>query len=219
MNYSRVIAALQTIPGGRFVVGFIRGTTDMKLSFPMNRQIDLPIAGFIRSEVSNFCGFDWTVPENIPEIRTLWEWNDKKASPAESSICSVFAMPMRPGKINDAIHLYDELRGERLDAMDAHLRNQKVSKAETFLQHGHEGHFTRGAFISHCIQSSYPLDHLLSRLATGESDIARYYRKKTYEISGLDWAKKWQLPRTDLLFDWSAKKGIMTSMQRATTTL
>jgi hypothetical protein len=219
MGYSRVIAALQTLPHGRFVVEFIRGTTDLRLNFPRNRHLDLPIADYVRSEVSNFSGFDYTAPENIPEIKSLWKWSDRKAYPAEAGKCRVFTMPVRPGKTHEAIQLYDTLRGEKAESLDADLRQNNVMNMEAFLQYSHEGHANRGAFISHCIQSPHPLDDVVYRLTTGESDIARYYRNKLNEITGFDCAKKWQLPRIDLLFDWSAKNGIMTSSQRATTTL
>jgi hypothetical protein len=219
MGYSRFIAALETTPQGRFIVEFIRGKTDIRLSFPRNRELQLPIADFVRSEISNFCGFDYTEPENIPEIRPLWVWNDEKAPSSWRNICSVFMIPVLPHRVDTAIHLYDELRDRRADKMGTHLQHHKVSRFEAFLQTGHEGHFPQGAYITHCVQSEHSVDHVLRKLASGSSPIAHYYGNYVQRISGMDWFDKEQLPRVNTLFDWSAKKGITTSAQRATTTL
>ena len=203
IGQDRLLEFQQNLPGGTFLVTYVKETSGIGPTFKENRKLGTPIAKYVRDRFADFIGYDFTAPQNAPNVEKVWEWKDTNRT-APSKRQAVFAIPVKPGKANDLKRFYGELSGPRKNEEAQHLRYQTISKIEAFLQHR-----TEGDYLVQYIESDEPLDVVMQRAVSAGTPIADYIRTQLADLTSVDLANP--APNIQPLYDWSASKGVQAA--------
>jgi hypothetical protein len=201
VGQSRVISYLQHLPAGDFLVQYIRSNTDIAKAFRMNRELDTPIANYIRDAFMDFTGYDFTRPGNAPEIVKLYQWRTMEEAGGLSRKRFVFAIPLLQGRLDDVRRHFEGRKANPGQAVQ-NYRSQGILGLEVFTQDLR--HRPGGQYAVIYMESYDDLNKVLQK-------IPRETKNFWIDVSGIDLSKPENVPDIELLFDWSADRGVQTA--------
>jgi hypothetical protein len=203
VGQTRVLAFLDTGPQGNFLTQYIRGSTDLRTAFMKNRDIDLPVADFIRSAFEDFAGYDFTLPENSPDLEPLFDWTAGKTYDEASAKHGIYVIKLLPGIADEVMRFYAGFKEERrMRELEQYLEG-KILKVLSFLQHRPEGDY-----VVEYIVSSEDIEEMAEKLMRSDLPVIRLMRDAFMRFSGLDLTKPENMPKLELLFDSGAVSDI-----------
>jgi hypothetical protein len=205
IGQTRLLECLQTLPGGKFLVTYVREAADPGTTFAGSRKLDTPAARHVREAFLRFTGFDFTAPENAPRVEKLRAWEDEeRKTPAQRH--STFAVPVLPGK-TDAVRQFFAVVREEKDVEEAPVfRYQTVARMASFLQQRPEGDY-----LVEYVESDLPLGEVM-RMGLGSGrPISDFIRNGFGAFSALPLPLA---PEIEVLFDWDARAGNRTAAEQ-----
>jgi hypothetical protein len=203
LGQTRLLEFGQNLSGKTYLVTYVKENSGIGPTFKENRQLDMPVARYVRDQFSNFLGYDFTASQNAPDVEKVWEWTDPDRS-GPARIQSAFAIPVKSGETGDLKHLYTELKGPRKDAETQHLRYQTIAKIASFIQHRPEGDY-----LVQYIESDEPLSVVMQKAVGAGTPIAAYIKEQLSAETELN--PSGPGPDISLLYDWSAGKGLQAA--------
>lgn len=201
VGYTRLMAFLETSSQGRYMTQYVRGSEDLRTEFLKSRTVDLPIADFVLRKFVEFAGYDFTAPENIPDLELLVDWESRKGRDEASEKHAVYAIRLMPGSADDVKHLYAEMKG-RIQEIDQYTGGV-ILRVLSFLQHRPEGDY-----VVEYIGSTENAERIAERIMRSDQPAFKQMKEMMSRLSGVDLTKPENMPKLELLFDWGAGRGI-----------
>lgn len=194
---TRLLAYLQRTPSGDLLVQHIVATDSLDTALDRAASSGLEISRWTERQFKEFSGIDWSDPANRPDLQVLLDW---RAGAAPSGAETVFAMPVLPGKRDQAERYWATLRGPQAAEGEARLRRMGINRLHACLQSG-EG----GDLIVQYLVTAGTIDEMLREAETADSDYDRWTMAQFQEFSGIDWYNfVGSAPALERLFDWTA---------------
>ncbi|WP_128567040.1 hypothetical protein [Methanocella paludicola] len=202
VGQSRVMAFLETMEGEHYLTQYIRGSEELRTILMKNRGIDLPVADFIFREFQRFAGYDITAPENIPDLELLFDWTADRKTGEAMTESRAYAVMLLPEKAEEAKRFYARFREEwRMRQLEQYIEN-RVIKVLSFLQHRPEGDY-----IVEYVETAGNIDEVAGKIMRSEEPVFKNMKETFARLTGIDLADPRNMPRVELLFDWSADHG------------
>jgi hypothetical protein len=203
VGQTRVMAFLEAGPQGSYLTQYIRGSTDLRTAFMKNREINLPVSDFIRRAFEDFAAYDFTLQENVPDLEPLFDWAAGKKYDEASAKHGVYAVKLLPGITDEVKRFYAGFKEAwRMLELEQHYEG-KLLRVLSFLQHRPEGDY-----IVEYIESAEDVEKMAEKIMKSDLPAIRLMRDAFMRFSGLDLMKPENMPKLELLFDWSAVSGI-----------
>ncbi|HMK45834.1 MAG TPA: hypothetical protein VK436_04350 [Methanocella sp.] len=198
---SRLLVYLQHLPQGDFLVQYVRSDADIKVSFQRTMDQRTPFAKYLQHALMDLTGYDFTLPENAPNVDQVYEWTAREDPGEGQRKYYVFAYPLRTGKVDAFLRHYDTRRANARHAEDL-FRDQGVLRVQEFLQELQ--HRPGEVYTVNYLETHDDLRKVLGRV----SDEVRNF---WLDITNVDLASPQGVPNLELLFDWNAERGIQTA--------
>lgn len=201
VGYTRLMAFLETSPQGSYMTQYVRGSEDLRTEFLKSRTVALPIADFVLRKFVDFAGYDFTAPENIPDLELLVDWESQKGRDEASEKHAVYAIKLIPGTTDDVKRLYAEMKG-RIPEIDQYTGGVML-RVLSFLQHRPEGDY-----VVEYIRATEDVERIAEKIMRSDQRAFKQMKEMISRSSGVDITKPENMPKLELLFDWSADRGI-----------
>ncbi|HMK45832.1 MAG TPA: hypothetical protein VK436_04340 [Methanocella sp.] len=203
VGQSRLLVYLQHLPRGDFLVQYIQSDVDVATSFKRNLEQHSPIAKHIQRAFMDIARYDFTRPENAPNIEKIYEWSahEETGLGGQARKCFIFAFPLLSGKADEFWHQF-ESRQSNQTIVEGKYRDQGILRLVEFLQDLQ--HRPGGLYAVSYLESYDDLRTVFSR---APNDVRQFW----LDTSGIDLANPRGLPDLELLFEWNDSSGIRTS--------
>lgn len=201
VGQSRLLVYLQHLPGGDFLVQSVRSDTDVGVTFQRNLDQRTPFAKYLQHAFMGLTRYDFTRPENAPNVEHVYEWSDHAEPGGRPRKRYVFAYPLLTGKVDAFLNHYDARRSDPGHA-EKLFRDQGILRVGEYLQELQ--HQPGGAYTVNYLET---LDNLRSVLARVSGEVRNFW----LDITGVDLANPRGMPDLELLFEWDAAEGIQTA--------
>jgi hypothetical protein len=201
VGYTRLMAFLETSLQGSYMTQYVRGSEDLRTEFLKSRNLNLPIADFVLRKFVDFAGYDFTAPENIPDLELLVDWESGKVRDEASEKHAVYAIKLMQSKADDVKRLYAEMKG-RIPEIDQQTGGV-ILRVLSFLQHRPEGDY-----VVEYIRSTEDAERIAEKIMRSDQPALRQMKEAMSRLLEVDITKPGNMPKLELLFDWSAGMGI-----------
>ena len=198
VGQTMVMTFLQHLPDGDFLAQYIRSDAGIATAFRRNRELETPIAKYIRDSFADFAGYDFTLPENAPKIDEVYKWGPREEEGGLSRRRYVFALPLLPGKV-EAFRSYFEGRKAQREEAEKNYRNQGILRLDILVQE-----LPGKTYSVVLLESNDDLEEILQKIPDGIRDF-------WIDVSDIDLSKPENVPDIELLFEWRALQGVRTA--------
>jgi hypothetical protein len=170
--------------------------------FMKNRSIRLPVADFLLKGFEGFAGYDFTAPENIPDLELLFDWERGKEADEAFQKHGVYAVRLLPGKADEVKRFYARFKEEwRMRQVEQSI-GDTIFKVLSFLQRRPEGDY-----IVEYVGATENIDKVANKILRSDEPAFKNMRDAFIRFSGIDLTGAENMPKLELLFDWSADHG------------
>jgi hypothetical protein len=189
----RLLVFTQSLPDGEFFVTFLTTNTELKNVYISAEEQGSTMSKYLIERYDKLTGMDFTDSRNLPQLERLRYWEDEER-PGLASICSAFAIPIKPGKTDNVRRFFQTILSGEIGDETPIFRYQTVEKMESFLQRRPEGDY-----LVEYVESAKPIREVM-RMGLGSGmPLSDYIRK---EFSGFCGLQLPLAPNIRLLFDW-----------------
>jgi hypothetical protein len=207
----KVLVFLQAMPQGDHMVIYTRTGGSLEKTMHDMFTGDNKFSGHVKEQILDMTGIDLSRAENVPDLRLMTDWKDTKEALEEKHMLKMpwcYAVPIKPGKTDEAMKFFEELNSTRLADIVRLLRDHDVVRRLVYMQRS-----AGGDYIIQFLLASSPLDELIMAMTSCGHEICGVLKKGAMDFSGIDFSSQKNVPNVELLFKWDDRHGFKTADQ------